>query len=144
MFSIKGLNMKIFLTLAISFLGHFSIAYSQDFVQQQQKPIHYFPNFRKVAEKVMPCVVGVVAKSKEKSHPRSYGAGFVISQDGYIVTHNNILRDDCHYEVVFINSKGEFDERKQAQVIGKDFQNGVALLKIDAQKLSTMNFSDSD
>ncbi len=53
------------------------------------------------------------------------GSGFVISEDGYVVTNNHVVKDASTVKVTFEGGK-EFD----AKVIGTDSKTDLALLKI--------------
>ena len=67
------------------------------------------------------------------------GSGVIISPDGYIVTNNHVVESAGQVEVTL------FDNRKfQAEVIGTDPQTDMAVLKIDADRLPTLEYSDSD
>lgn len=62
-------------------------------------------------------------KTKEKV---GGGTGFVVSEDGYIVTNKHVVDDDdAEYSVLFSNQ-----ERKSARVVYKDPSIDIALLKI--------------
>jgi serine protease Do len=67
----------------------------------------------------------------------SLGSGFVISQDGYILTNNHVV-DGANVVTVKLKDKREFP----AQVIGTDKQSDVAVLKIDAGNLPTVKIGD--
>ena len=78
-----------------------------------------------------------------KPRPRrsqALGSGFVISEDGYIVTNNHVIDGADDIRVAFKDGD-EFD----AKVIGTDPKTDIALLKIDAGKpLPFVNFGNSD
>ena len=61
---------------------------------------------------------------------RSFGSGFILSDDGYILTNAHVVRGSRTIKVVMTN-KREF----QAKLIGSDKRTDVALLKIDAKGL---------
>ena len=64
---------------------------------------------------------------------RSAGSGFIISEDGYILTNAHVV---AKAEDVSVTLK---DRRSfQAQVIGSDARTDIALLKIDARGLPTV------
>lgn len=67
------------------------------------------------------------------------GSGFIISEDGYILTNNHVI-DDADEVRVRMTNGDEFE----AEVIGADAASDVALLKIDAKRLPAVNFGDSD
>ncbi len=63
----------------------------------------------------------------------SMGSGFVLSDDGYIVTNNHVVENAEKVRVRFTDRR-EFD----AEVIGLDTLSDLALLKIDAKNLPTL------
>jgi serine protease Do len=67
------------------------------------------------------------------------GSGFVISQDGYILTNNHVV-EGANSVTVELKDKREFT----AQVIGTDKQSDVAVLKIDAKDLPTVKIGNPD
>lgn len=69
----------------------------------------------------------------------SSGSGFIISEDGYIVTNNHVVSGAQRLTVIMTNG-----EEYEAQIIGADSENDVALLKIDATDLPTVSVGDSD
>jgi serine protease Do len=77
-------------------------------------------------------------------HPRidgtrvSLGSGFVISNDGYILTNNHVV-DGADTVTVRLSDRREFD----AKVIGTDAESDVALLKVNASGLPTVSVGDS-
>ncbi len=67
------------------------------------------------------------------------GSGVIISSNGYIVTNYHVIKDATELEVTLNNRK-----KYQAQIIGIDPQNDIAVLKIPAKGLPYMVFGDSD
>lgn len=68
------------------------------------------------------------------------GSGFVISEDGYIVTNNHVIEAADEITVEFYEG-GELD----AKVIGTDPKTDIALLKVEADgPLPYVSFGDSD
>ena len=68
------------------------------------------------------------------------GSGVIISEDGYIVTNNHVIKDATDLEVTLNNNKSY-----KAKLIGTDSKMDIALLKIDADtKLPYAAFADSD
>jgi serine protease Do len=66
------------------------------------------------------------------------GSGFVIGEDGWILTNRHVV-DGADKVTVKLADRREFD----AKVIGSDALADVALLKIDASGLTTVNIGDS-
>ncbi len=72
-------------------------------------------------------------------HAHSLGSGFIIQEDGYVVTNNHVV--DAATEVTVKLSDGrEFP----AKVVGRDEKTDLALLKINATGLPVVSFGDSD
>ena len=75
--------------------------------------------------------------------PRSasaLGAGFVISEDGYVVTNNHVIAGADEIEVEFING-----DIFPAKIVGTDANIDIAVLKIDADNpFDYVAFGNSD
>ena len=70
---------------------------------------------------------------------RGMGSGFIISQDGYILTNNHVVdaADEINVRL--------FDQREfVAKVVGVDPLSDLALLKIDATDLPKLRFAKED
>lgn len=68
------------------------------------------------------------------------GSGFIVSEDGYILTNNHVV-EGADQVRVFLPDRRYFD----AEVIGSDPFTDVAVIKIDAgEPLPAMSFGDSD
>jgi len=84
----------------------------------------------------------------EGSRPRrssALGSGFVISEDGYIVTNNHVIAGADEIEIEFFPGDGQPKELLPAKVIGTDEKTDIALLKVEAEMpLSFVNFANSD
>ena len=84
----------------------------------------------------------------EPRRPRrssALGSGFVISEDGYIVTNNHVIADADEIEIEFFPGEGQPTELLPAKLIGTDEKTDIALLKVDADiPLSFVIFGDSD
>jgi len=124
------------------------------------------PDFTQLVEKAAPAVVKINTVSKaapQKEQPRmqgqmpdifrdlfeqrrrpsqpsrTMGSGFVISADGYILTNHHVVDNADEIEV-------QFADRSQysATIIGSDRLSDLALLKIEADDLPSLEFADSD
>src|SRR5690349_20580614 len=73
-----------------------------------------------------------------RSESRSLGSGFIISQDGYVLTNAHVVEAADEITVKFTD-KREF----KARLIGADKRTDIALLKIDAAgQLPAVRFGD--
>jgi serine protease Do len=65
------------------------------------------------------------------------GSGFIVSNDGYILTNNHVVADMDKVTVGLLDRR-TFD----ARVVGRDPTTDVAVIKIDATNLPTVSFGD--
>ena len=71
---------------------------------------------------------------------QALGSGFVISEDGYIVTNNHVIAEADEIEIEFFSG-----EVLAAKLIGTDPKVDIALLKVESDKpLPFVSFGDSD
>ena len=113
--------------------------------------------FVNVAEVVTPAVVRIEARRqapaasaqgprllppsqnpRERPDQISGGSGFIISEDGYILTNNHVV-DDADGLTVFLHDR----RAVPAEVVGRDPFTDVAVIKIDAPDLTKLNFGSS-
>lgn len=74
---------------------------------------------------------------------RSLGSGFIISEDGYIVTNHHVVDGADSIQVSFDGEDGKEVSHK-AELVGSDQLTDLAILKIDAKKLPYLKFGDSE
>ncbi|MFW8594633.1 DegQ family serine endoprotease [Cribrihabitans neustonicus] len=73
------------------------------------------------------------------------GSGFVISEDGYIVTNNHVIEAADEIEIEFYPGEGQPSRPLPAKVVGTDPNTDIALLKVEAPgPLKFVKFGDSD
>ena len=92
-------------------------------------------------------VLAVVAVSNQAtvnyygqiSETASSGTGFIISEDGYIVTNYHVVEGATKLTVITYDNKEHV-----AQLIGYDSTNELALLKIEGQNLPYVTMGSSD
>ncbi|MFQ5788762.1 MAG: trypsin-like peptidase domain-containing protein, partial [Thermodesulfobacteriota bacterium] len=71
---------------------------------------------------------------------KGLGSGFIISEDGYVVTNNHVVDKADDIEVILENG-----EKYDAEIIGKDPKTDLAILKIEPEeKLIALKFGNSD
>jgi serine protease Do len=70
---------------------------------------------------------------------RGSGSGFIIESDGYIITNHHVI-NEADQILVRMGDRREF----QAELVGSDPQSDIALLKIDAENLPTLQFGNSN
>ena len=67
------------------------------------------------------------------------GSGFILSGDGYIVTNNHVV-ENARQVIVRLPDRQEFD----AEVVGTDPRSDLAVLKIDATRLPTLELAANE
>ena len=83
-------------------------------------------------------------RDRTPQQPREYrqmgqGSGFIISDDGYILTNNHVVG-----EADIITVKTHDGQEFNAELVGADAKSDVAVIKIDGENLPTMPLGDSD
>ena len=79
-------------------------------------------------------------KKNTNQKPRyGNGSGFIISQDGYIITNHHVIKNAVEITVYLQDKRGY-----SAKVIGTDAQSDIALLKINDIGLPILLLGDSD
>jgi len=70
---------------------------------------------------------------------KALGSGFVIDDEGHIVTNNHVIEDADLIEVSFPNG-----DTYEATLIGRDPATDIAVLKIEAEDIPEVPWGDSD
>jgi serine protease Do len=78
------------------------------------------------------------APGMDRPDRRGSGSGFIVESDGYIITNHHVI-DGADQIVVRMADRREFE----AELIGSDAQSDIALLKVDAEDLPTLELGDS-
>ncbi|MDA9095469.1 DegQ family serine endoprotease [Porticoccaceae bacterium] len=81
-------------------------------------------------------------KQQKQQNPRparSMGSGFVISDDGYILTNHHVVDNADEIQVLFADR-----QEYMATVVGTDRRSDLALLKIEASNLPSLEFATPD
>ncbi len=79
------------------------------------------------------------AQPQERTVPRGVGSGFIISEDGYILTNTHVVAGASDIHVTFTDG-----QEYEAEVIGTDARTDVALIKIDAKNLKPLPIGTSN
>lgn len=69
------------------------------------------------------------------------GSGFVVSEDGYVVTNRHVVEEDPNAQYTVFTSD---DKEYAAKVLARDPLNDIAVLKIEAEDLPYLEFGDSE
>ncbi len=114
-----------------------------DFTEAAEKTIHTVVHVKNVSRRtvsnpILEYFYGY--KGGQSQEQIGTGSGVIISEDGYIVTNNHVIKDASEIEITLNNKKSY-----QAKLIGTDSKMDIALLKIDAkEKLPYTVFANSD
>ena len=71
--------------------------------------------------------------------PAGTGTGFVIDEDGHVVTNNHVVAGGQRFEVVFAAG-----ETRPAELVGADPTSDLAVVRIDGEVPATVPLGDSD
>lgn len=72
------------------------------------------------------------------------GSGFVLTQDGYIVTNYHVIEEAVNDSSVTIEVSFSNGDKYTAKLVGGEKDNDVAVLKIEAAGLQPVTLGDSD
>lgn len=114
-----------------------------DFTEAAEKTIHTVVHVKNVSRRTIsnPMLEYFYGyKGGQSQEQVGTGSGVIISEDGYIVTNNHVIKGASEIEITLNNKKSY-----QAKLIGTDSKMDIALLKIDAEeKLPYTVFANSD
>jgi len=116
---------------------------SVDFTEAAESAVHTVVHvknvsIRTVSNPILEFFYGT--RGSQQQEQVGTGSGVIISEDGYIVTNNHVIKDATELEVTLNNNKSY-----KAKLIGTDSKMDIALLKINAdEKLPYSTFADSD
>jgi serine protease Do len=139
------MNKKIILLIGIFVLGGLSSCLVNYFWPSQSGPNYITQNtettlyvqenlaLRKLVEDALPAVAGVRTKT---SLSTLLGSGLVLTSDGYLVTLASLVPQGSTFGFYVDNSWPAF------QVLKRDFNNNLALIKVESSGLKTRGFAD--
>ena len=117
------------ITKAISKVSSSIVGINVEEVRTVQDPFFNDPFFRQFFGDQGP----------QKQVVRGLGSGYIISEDGYILTNDHVAGNATKISVTLTTG-----ETVNAKLIGSDAVTDVALLKIDKTGLPFINFGNSD
>jgi serine protease Do len=82
---------------------------------------------------------GTPQQPQEEQVQRGVGSGFIISDDGYVMTNAHVV-EGADEVTVTLTDRREF----KAKVLGADTRSDVALLKVEARNLPSLRIGDSN
>ena len=93
-----------------------------------------------INKKMKNSVVAILVATGQEKDTDFSGSGFIISQDGYIITNAHVIENATTVEVVLIDGITSYN----ATIVGQDERSDLAILKIDATGLSPAELGNSD
>ena len=78
-------------------------------------------------------------KPPESRKAPSFGSGFILTSDGYIMTNNHVIANSDEI-IVTMSDQNEYE----AKLIGSDVRSDLALLKVDANNLPVVKIGTSE
>ena len=96
-----------------------------------------------IYNKVSPATVAIYLVD-QASESVSAGSGFIISEDGYIVTNAHVVENASENTELKVYIGGQ-EEAYEAGIVGTDIQTDIAVIKINSDEpLPTVTLGDSD
>jgi 2-alkenal reductase len=96
-----------------------------------------------VVEQIGPAVVTVINEQVEEGEtnaiPTGSGSGFILDEDGHVVTNQHVVEGGAEFLVVL-----EDGRELPATLVGADANSDVAVLKVDAPVPAVARIGDSD
>lgn len=111
----------------------------------QEQAEAFSASFKGDIQLLIDAVVNVIIIDKDSEYPDSKamnGTGFIIDDNGYIVTNCHVIDGAEKIKIVTVDGNEYY-----ARIVGKDDRSDIALLKIDVDpgvKLACVTFADSD
>jgi len=122
-------------------VGHVAVNISSTKVVQPTRRFFQFPGreFKDFfGEEFFKHFFGEIPQEQMKQ--RSLGSGFVVSEDGYILTNNHVVAEAEEIVVTFTEEK-----QYEATIVGRDQKTDIALIKIEVDKpIPAAKIGDSD
>lgn len=112
--------------------------YSESFSVELQAAAGEALGLSELYERCAPSVVAICGY-KDGKLGFNWGSGFIVSEDGLIVTNTHII-EGCSRATVTLSDDTVFE----AKLVGADSISDVALLKIETSGLSPAEFGDSE
>ncbi|MFA5011375.1 MAG: trypsin-like peptidase domain-containing protein [Ignavibacteria bacterium] len=117
------------ITLAIEKVSNTIVGINVEEVREVRDPFMNDPFFRQFFGEMAP----------QRQTIRGLGSGFIVSEDGYILTNDHVAGNATKISVTLTTG-----ETVEAKLIGSDPVSDVALLKINKSGLPSVKFGNSD
>jgi putative serine protease PepD len=94
-----------------------------------------------IAAEVLPSVVSIQVQGAQGA---GTGSGFVLRQDGYILTNNHVVTEGSAQAASSIVVTFSDGSKQQARIVGRTPAYDLAVVKVDVQGLTPLALGDSD
>lgn len=113
---------------SLAFIGLWLVA----LMASSQVQAERFPDFTQLVENIQPSVVSIKVDVRQRGRAigKAGGSGFIIDQEGHILTNHHVVNNSDRVSVKLHNGR-----EYRAKIIGSDQFSDVALIKIDAEDL---------
>ena len=88
---------------------------------------------------VRPANPAIVTVINQLSRGTATGSGFIIDQQGHIVTNNHVIDGSQALQVIFYDG-----QQARAHLVGTDPSNDIAVIQVSSGVPGTVNWGDSD
>lgn len=138
-------NQRAAVPVAVSNFPAASAAVPTDFVEAAEASVEAVVHVKITAERVQNYynpfndLFFGRPSTPQRQEVQGSGSGVILSEDGYIVTNNHVIKDAKEITVVTANND-EYD----AILVGTDPTTDIALLKIEAEGLQKITVANSD
>lgn len=138
-------NQRTAVPVAVSNFPAASAAVPTDFVEAAEASVEAVVHVKITAERVQNYynpfndLFFGRPSTPQRQEVQGSGSGVILSEDGYIVTNNHVIKDAKEITVVTANND-EYD----AILVGTDPTTDIALLKIEAEGLQKITVANSD
>ena len=114
-----------------------------DFTQVAAQTINAVVHIKTTMTKMTPLYEAffgfIIERGMQKQQYSAFGSGVIISHDGYIITNNHVVQD-AESIMVTLNDNRVLP----ATIVGLDAATDLAVIKVEAEGLTTIPFGNSD
>jgi 2-alkenal reductase len=146
--SIMGILVLVVLAAGMVFAGRFgSTPGAARMLQEPSAAAGPTMDAVAIVERVAPAVVTVINLQQTtgpvgatgQAQPAGAGTGFIIDEQGHIVTNEHVVSGGTAFDVIFVNG-----ETRPATLVGADPTSDLAVVKVDGSVPATVQLGDAD
>lgn len=139
-------------------------AYNTEVIPSDEVPIRSLRDFNdaivNIAERTSPAVVTITTvrtfrvrqqnpfgfffddprfRQEREEQREGLGSGVIVSEDGFIITNNHVIDQADEIKIILYNG-----DELDAEIVGTDPGSDIAVLRVDAENLSSISMGNSD